>query len=199
MTRTLEPAPPLALNLRSVTLSDAQFVSVVADNPELRLELTAQGELIVMSPTGGKTGRRNSRIIQRLLNWADGDGGGVVFDSSTGFTLPNGAKRSPDAAWVARARWEALSEAEQESFPPLAPDFVLELRSPTDNLIVLRAKLEEYMANGARLGWLLDPQERQVYVYRAGETVDVSSDPVVLDGEGVLEGFVLELHEVWEA
>lgn len=197
MTRTLEPAPPLALNLRSVALSDAQFAGVVADNPELRLELTAQGELIVTSPTGGKTGRRNSRILQRLLNWSDA-AGGVVFDSSTGFTLPNGAKRSPDAAWVERARWEALSESEQESFPPLAPDFVLELRSPTDNLAALQAKLEEYMANGARLGWLLDPQECRVFVYRPSEQVAVLSDPETLHGEGVLEGFMLELSEVWK-
>lgn len=194
-----EPASPLALNLRSVALSDAQFASVVADNPELRLELSAQGELIVMSPTGGSTGRRNSRIIQRLLNWSDGAGGGVVFDSSTGFTLPNGAKRSPDAAWVTSARWEALSEAEQETFPPLCPDFVIELRSPTDNLAVLKAKLEEYRENGARLGWLLDPQEQRAFVYRPGEAVEVFIKPEVLHGERVLQGFVLNVSEVWKA
>lgn len=200
---TTRPAAPLELNLRSVRLSDAQFASIAADNPEVRLELTTTGELIVMSPTGGKTGRRNSRIIQRLLNWSDSTknrtGGGVVFDSSTGFTLPSGAKRSPDAAWVRSARWEALTEVQQESFPPLCPDFVLELRSPTDNLAVLQAKLEEYRGNGARLGWLLDPQARQVFVYRPDEKVEALTDPKALSGGTVLPGFVLELSEVWEA
>lgn len=200
---TTRPAAPLELNLRSVGLSDAQFASIAADNPELRLELTSTGELIVMSPTGGKTGRRNSRIIQRLLNWSDSaknrTEGGVVFDSSTGFTLPSGAKRSPDAAWVTLTRWEALTEAQQESFPPLCPDFVLELRSPTDQLAVLQTKLKEYQGNGARLGWLLDPQARQVFVYRPDEKVEVLTDPESLSGGTVLPGFVLELSEVWEA
>lgn len=198
MTQTLESILPLALNLSAVPLNDTQFVHVVADNPELRLELTAQGELLVMSPTGGKTGRRNSRIIQRLLNWSDDRGGGIVFDSSTGFTLPNGAKRSPDAAWVTASRWRALSESEQESFPPLCPDFVLELRSATDNLATLEAKLAEYRDNGARLGWLLDPQTRQVWIYRPDQATEVLRDPEILEGEDVLAGFQLELREVWE-
>ena len=196
MTQTL-PTFPLALDLSAVPISDAQFARIVADNPELRLELSAQEELIVMSPTGGKTGRRNSRIIQRLLNWSDRGGGGTVFDSSTGFTLPNGAKRSPDAAWVTTARWGALSESEQESFPPLCPDFVLELRSPTDNFAVLEAKLAEYRDNGARLGWLLDPQTRQVQVYRPHQPPEVLAVET-LSGEDVLRGFRLELREVWE-
>ena len=131
------------------------------------------------------------------MGGGDGGAGGVVFDSSTGFTLPNGAKRSPDAAWVTLTRWKALTEAQQD-FPLLCPDFVLELRSPTDQLAVLQAELEEYRGNGARLGWLLDPQARQVSVYRPDEEVEVLTNPEALYGEAVLRGFVLE-SEVWEA
>ena len=196
MTQTLSMFP-LALNLSAVPISDSQFARIVADNPELRLELSAREELIVRSPTGGKTGRRNSRIIQRLLNWSDGGDEGTVFDSSTGFTLPNGAKRSPDAAWITAAHWGALSESEQESFPPLCPDFVLELRSPTDSLAVLEAKLAEYRDNGARLGWLLDPQTRQVQIYRPHQPPEVL-EVETLSGGDVLRGFTLELREVWE-
>ena len=196
MTQTLTPPASLALNLRSLRLSDEQFGRVAADNPELRLELTAEGELIVMPPTGAETGRRNSRITQRLLNWADG-AGGVVFDSSTCFTLPNGAKRSPDAAWIASERWNALSEREQDGFSPITPDFVLELRSATDALSVLEAKLAEYLANGARLGWLIDPQTRRVHVYRPGGAVAVLENPEVVSGEDVLVGFELRLPEIW--
>ena len=196
MTQTLTPPASLALNLRALNLSEAQFGRVAADNPELRLELTSEGELIVMPPTGGKTGRRNSRITQRLMNWSD-NAGGVAFDSSTCFTLPNGAKRSPDAAWVTSERWAALSEREQESFPPLCPDFVLELRSPTDTLSVLGAKLEEYITGGARLGWLLDPQTRRVHIYRPGQAAEVLENPDVVSGEDVLRGFELKVLEVW--
>ena len=149
-----------------------------------------------MPPTGGRTGRRNSRITQRLMNWSD-NAGGVAFDSSTCFTLPNGAKRSPDAAWVTSERWAALSEREQESFPPLCPDFVLELRSPTDSLNVLEAKLTEYITSGARLGWLLDPQTRRVHIYRPGQAAEVLENPDVVSGEDVLKGFELQVLEVW--
>ena len=196
MTQTLTPPASLALNLRALNLSEAQFGRVAADNPELRLELTAEGELIVMPPTGVETGRRNSRITQRLLNWADG-AGGVAFDSSTCFTLPNGAKRSPDAAWITRERWAALSDREQEGFSPVTPDFVLELRSPTDSLKVLEAKLGEYITGGARLGWLLDPQTRRVHVYRPGQAAEVLENPDVVNGEDVLQGFELRVLEVW--
>lgn len=196
MTHTLTPPASLALNLRSLRLDDEQFGRVAADNPELRLELTAEGELIVMPPTGGRTGRRDSRITQRLMNWTDG-AGGVAFDSSTCFTLPNGAKRSPDAAWITRERWNTLNEKEQEGFSPVTPDFVLELRSATDSLGVLEAKLAEYLANGSRLGWLIDPQTRRVHVYRPGQAAEVLENPEVVSGEDVLAGFELKLLEVW--
>ena len=201
MTQTLTPPASLAVNLRALELSEAQFERVAADNPELRLELTAEGELIVMPPTGGRTGHRNLRIGYRLQGWSEnpGDGidGGLAFDSSTCFTLPNGAKRSPDAAWVTSERWAALSEREQESFPPLCPDFVLELRSPTDSLKVLEAKLGEYITGGARLGWLLDPQTRRVHIYRPGQAAEVLENPDVVNGEDVLQGFELKVLEVW--
>ena len=196
MTQTLTPPASLAVNLRALELSETQFERVAADNPELRLELTAEGELIVMPPTSVETGRRNSRITQRLLNWADG-AGGVVFDSSTGFTLPNGAKRSPDAAWIRSERYDALTKTQKEGFALITPDFVLELRSPTDSLNVLEAKLTEYITSGARLGWLLDPQTRRVHVYRPGQAAEVLENPDVVNGEDVLQGFELRVLEVW--
>src|SRR5262249_4391081 len=135
-------------------------------NAELQIERSADGEIIIMPPTGAETGRRNAEITAQLVTWAKRDGRGVAFDSSTGFLLPNGAERSPDAAWVARRRWDALTAEERERFAPLCPDFVLELRSPNDALEDMKTKMVEYMACGARLGWLIDPEERRVHVYR---------------------------------
>ena len=148
---------PLTLNVKSAALTDEQFYHLCADNRELRLELTASGELVIRSPTGAKTGRRNARLTRRLDTWAEKNNTGVTFESSTGFTLPNGAKRSPDASWMRRERWESLTEKQQEDFVPLCPDFVVELRSPKDRLSSLQRKMEEYSANGAQLGRLIDP------------------------------------------
>jgi Uma2 family endonuclease len=187
----------LTLNIQSMPLTDAQFYELCRDNPELRLELTAQKELVIMSPTGSLTGWRNSKVNQRLANWAEKDGRGLTFDSSTGFTLPNGAKRSPDAAWVRRDRWNALSEEEQEGFAPFCPDFVVELRSANDNLSTLQDKMVEYMENGAQLGWLLDAQHKRVYVYRPGQSVQALDDSTKISDEDVLPGFVLDLSEIW--
>ncbi len=194
-----EPAlpPVLVLNARSLDLSGSRFIDLCRDNGELRLELTAKGELIVMPPTGSLTGARNARILQRLANWADSDGTGVVFDSSTGFTLPNGARRSPDAAWVARDRWLALTAEEQNDFAPLCPDFVVELRSASDRLDLLQAKMAEYVANGARLGWLIDPMAKQVQVYRSEQPVEWLDAPESLAGDPVLPGFILRTDEIW--
>ena len=191
--------PPylLQLNIQALDLTDAQFDRLCHDNPDLRLELTAQRTLVIMSPTGSKTGWRNSKLNQRLANWAEQDGTGLAFDSSTGFTLPNGAKRSPDAAWVRRARWEALSEEQQEGLAPLCPDFVVELRSPDDRLVILQEKMEEYIANGAQLGLLLDPSTRRVYIYHPQSPVEVLEDPATLSGDPVLPGFVFNPHEIW--
>jgi len=193
----LDDEEPLTLNVSSAGLTDAQFYQLCADNPELRLELTAKRELLIMSPTGGKTGRRNARLTERLARWAEEDATGVTFDSSTGFTLPNGAKRSPDASWVKRERWESLSEEQQEGFVPLCPDFVVELRSRRDRLATLQAKLEEYVENGARLGWLIDPAVKRVYVYEPGKAVERLEKPESLSGEPVLRGFRFDVSEGW--
>lgn len=196
----VEAAPPLEtafrLNLQSITLTDEQFYHLCQDNPELRLELTAQKELVIMLPTGTKTGWRNSKLNQRLANWAEENGTGLTVDSSTGFTLPNGAKRSPDAAWIAYERWQALSPQQQEGFAPLCPDFVAELRSPNDLLATLQNKMVEYAQNGARLGWLIDPLERRVYIYGAGSAFETLDNPGTISGDPVLPGFVFNLSEI---
>jgi Uma2 family endonuclease len=180
-----------------VIVNDAQFNLLCQENPALRLELTAQKELVIMPPTGSKTGWRNSSFNSDLVVWAKQDGTGLVFDSSTLFTLPNGAKRSPDASWVKRERWEALTDAQQEGFAPLCPDFVAELRSRTDRLSDLQEKMQEYVDNGACLGWLIDPVEKRVHVYRPGQPVDVLDDPISVSGDPILSGFVLNVRELW--
>jgi Uma2 family endonuclease len=187
----------LSVNLQSIRLTDEQFYRLCKDNPELRLELTAEGELIVTSPTGSKTGLRNSRLTTQLGKWARAQGGGVAFDSSTGFALPNGAKRSPDASWLSAERWNALTPEEQDGFAPLCPDFVVELRSPRDALEALKAKMSEYLDNGACLGWLVDPIEKRVYIYRPGESVECLETPGRVTGDPTLPGFVLDLNEIW--
>ena len=188
---------PVKINVQAVQLTDEQFMLLCRENPDLRLELTAQHELVIMPPTGSKTGWRNSKLTQRLANWAETDGTGLAFDSSTGFRLPNGAKRSPDGAWLRRARWEALTEAQQNGFAPLCPDFVVELRSQQDRLATLQEKMQEYLATGARLGWLIDPLEKRVHIYRPKRAVEIRDDPASLDGEAVLPGFVLNVRELW--
>jgi Uma2 family endonuclease len=192
---------PLVLHFSPVMkkMSEQEFYEFCRLNPDLSLELTSEGDLIIMPPTGGKSGLRNAILITRLTTWALEDKSGLAFDSSTAFTLPNGAKRSPDFAWVGNERWDALTEEEQERFPPLCPDFVVELRSRTDTLKNLREKMEEYMANGAQLGWLIDPQERRVYVYRPGAVaVEQLDDPRAVSGEPLLRGLELELQEIWD-
>ena len=150
-----------------------------------------------MPPTGSKTGWRNSNMNSDLVVWAKRDGTGVVFDSSSLFTLPNGAKRSPDASWVKRERWEALTDAQQEGFAPLCPDFVVELRSRTDRLSDLQEKMQEYIDNSARLGWLIDPVGKRVYVYRPGQSIEVLDNPITVSGDPVLPNFVLNVRELW--
>ena len=188
---------PLKLNIQAAHLSDEQFLQLCRENPELRIELNAQGELVIMPPTGMKTGRRNIKISHRLNAWAEIDSSGVAFDSSTMFTLPNGAKRSPDASWIKRERWEALTEEQQEGIGPFCPDFVVELRSPSDRVSVLQEKMQEYIDNGARLGWLTDPIGKRVYVYHSGQPVEQLDDPETLSGNLVLPGFVLYVRELW--
>ncbi|MEG4625807.1 Uma2 family endonuclease [Microcoleus sp. w1-18aA5] len=180
-----------------LTVTHEQFVELAIANRELQLERTAQGELIVNPPTGGETGYRNSDLNGQLWLWNRQTKLGKTFDSSTGFHLPNGADRSPDAAWVRQERWDGLTPKQKESFIPLCPDFVVELRSKTDNMEPLRAKMKEYMNNGARLGWLIDRKNKKVEIYRPSQDVEVLENPISLSGEDVLPGFVLDLTEVW--
>ncbi|NEO64879.1 MAG: Uma2 family endonuclease [Moorea sp. SIO4G2] len=205
---------PLTLDLRPVLrLTHREFEKIAVANRDLRLELTADGELIVMPPTGGNTGRRNADITYQLQAWNRQTQLevrpvanlirqrkahlGEVFDSSTVFQLPNGAGRSPDTAWVSSDRWNSLSLEEQESFPPLCPDFVIELRSKTDSLTSLQNKMLEYMDNGCRLGWLINYQNQQVEIYRSGQAKEILQSPQILSGEEVLPGFRLDLKLIW--
>jgi Uma2 family endonuclease len=192
-----EPTAPFTLNVRETRLTEEQFMRLCQENRDLRFELTAQGELVIMPPAGSETGHRNSTLTLRVAGWAETDGTGLVFDSSTGFTLPNGAIRSPDASWVKQERWAALTQDQREKFAPLCPDFVVELRSPTDRLPVLQEKMQEYMANGARLGWLIDPLDKRVYAYRPDQPVESLDNPTTLSGDPVLPNFVLHVRELW--
>jgi Uma2 family endonuclease len=193
-------AVPIVLHFGSwlQQMDNHAFFAFCQRNRDWRIERTSEGDLIITPPTGGTTGRTSFNLAVAFGVWAKADGAGVGFDSSTGFTLPNGAERSPDLAWVRRHRWEALSEEEQAEFPPLCPDFVVEIRSPSDRLSTLQAKMQEYIDNGAQLGWLLDPQEKNVYVYRPHAPIEVLTQPVTLSGEPLLPGFVLLLADVWE-
>ena len=195
--RAAHPPGALALNFRAIDMTDEQLVRFCADNRDLRIELTAERELIVMPPANMTTGWQNARLSARLCLWTERDGAGLCFDSSAGFTLPNGAVRSADAAWMARERWEALGEAERHGFSRIVPDFVAELRSPSDSLATLQAKMAEYLENGVRLGWLIDPLRRRVHVYRPGQPVETLEDPETVSGETVLPGFTLDLRDVW--
>ena len=195
------PSKPLWLHLPhhlALQVTPEQFAALAAANRELHLERTATGKLIVNPPTGGNTGHRNLSISTQLGNWFEAnDTLGRAFDSSTGFELPNGANRSPDAAWVSQARWDALTPEQQDSFIPLCPDFVVELRSKNDTLKDLRGKMEEYRENGAKLGWLIDPKHKRVEIYRPGQAVEVLEHPSDLSGETVLPGFSLSLKRIW--
>jgi Uma2 family endonuclease len=178
-------------------MNDDEFYEFCRQHEDLKIELTSEGDLVITPPTGGETGRRNFSLTVTFGNWVEADGTGEGFDSSTIFKLPNGAKRSPDVAWVERSPWEALTDEERERIPPLCPDFVIELRSRTDSLKALQDKMEEYISNGARLGWLIDPQERKVHVYRPQAPVEILNDPGSVSGEPVLPGCVLPVSRLW--
>lgn len=188
----------LTLNLHPVLeLTDDQFYELCQANRDLRLERTATGKIIIMPPAGGETGNRNIEISFQVQAWSRQNDLGIAFDSSTGFKLPNGAERSPDASWVKRDRWNNLSIEQKRKFPPLCPDFVIELRSETDAIKVLRLKMQEYIDNGAKLGWLIDPKTQNVEIYRLGKPVEVVQNPAVLSGEDILPGFVLNLNSIF--
>ncbi|MGK7935796.1 MAG: Uma2 family endonuclease [Xenococcaceae cyanobacterium] len=178
-----------------------QFDQLVQAEQLARMELTKDGELIVMSPTGGTAGKKNRRLTQQIGIWTDRDGTGEAFDSSTIFVLPNGARRSPDVSWVQLERWNRLTQAQQDGFPPIVPDFVIELVSPSDlknqRYEDLQAKMQEYLDNGVRLGWLIEPSAKTVEIYRIGQQVEIVNNPQTLSGEDILPGFVLNLSEIF--
>ncbi len=183
----------IVLNLHNVDLTEEQFDHLCQENQDWKLERTAKGELIIMSPVGGRSGNREADLITDLNIWNRQTKLGIVFSSSTIFRLPNGGDRSPDVAWIRLDRWDALTPEKQEAFPPICPDFVIELRSRTDAIGPLRAKMQEYLNSGLRLGWLINPQEQQVEIYRPNSPVEIIPLPASLSGEDVLPGFVLEL------
>ena len=188
----------ITINFNNVmNLTDDQFYQLCRDNPDVKLERNQWGELILMSPTGGETGSCNSEINAEFVIWNRKTKLGKVFDSSTCFKLPNGCDRSPDLSWIQLERWNSLSEQQREKFPPIAPDFVLELMSPSDGLSDIQEKMQEYMAAGVKLGWLLK-RSRQVEIYRQGQAVEVLNSPPSLSGEEVLPAFILDLSVVWE-
>ena len=188
---------PLVMRVQpAVELNADTFFHITQLNKDLRMELSAEGDLIVMPPAGGNTGHRNADLTAQFVVWNRQGRRGKVFDSSTGFRLPNGAVRSPDVSWASKERLADLNETQMDKFPPICPEFVLELRSPTDRLSVIREKMQEYLENGAELGWLIDPQEKRLYVFTT-EGVEEFREPESLTGTGVLAGFVLELSEIW--
>jgi Uma2 family endonuclease len=178
-------------------LGPDQFQALCAANPEVKLELNANGELVIMSPTGGETGAWNAELNADLVIWNRQTQRGKTFDSSTGFSLPNGAQRSPDAAWIPLEKWNALTPEQQRGFLPLCPDFVMELLSPSDSWIQGMEKMKEYMESGCRLGWLIDPRGQRVAIYRTGKPVEIVGAPPSLSGEDVLEGLVIDIEALW--
>jgi Uma2 family endonuclease len=195
---TLEISPVVMRLQPVIEMTDDQFYQLCQLNQDLRIERTAIGELIIMPPVGGEGSKRNADLTIDLGLWNRQTKLGIVFDSSGGFKLPNGAERSPDAAWVRLDQWNTLTPQQKKRFPPLCPDFIIELRSETDNLTVLQEKMQEYMANGCRLGWLIDPKTQKVEIYRPRQTGEILQSPTILSGEDVLPGFVLDLKSIFD-
>ncbi|WP_330204148.1 Uma2 family endonuclease [Cyanobacterium sp. Dongsha4] len=185
---------PLELELQ---LTDEQFFELCHKHKDLRFERNAQGDLIIMSPTGGLTGNRNADLIYQLIAWNRQKKLGKVFDSSTGFKLPNGSNRSPDASFITSKKWNNLTLEQQEKFLSLAPDFAIELKSPSDKLTNIQEKMQEYIDNGVKLGWLINPEKKEVEIYRQGQKKEVLNNPKILLGEDVLPDFVLDLTEIF--
>jgi Uma2 family endonuclease len=189
---------PFAVSFPAIAkLGKAEFYAFCQANPELRIEQTATGEVVIMSPASSATGNRNFNLVSQLGIWAEKDGTGLGFDSSTGFTLPNGATRSPDAAWMRREKWDSLTAEEKDSFAPICPDFVIELRSKSDSLKTLQAKLEEYIENGVALAWLIDCQNHTVHIYRPQQTPQILENPETVSADPELQGFTLALAKIW--
>lgn len=197
LTEQLPDYVPTVFDFSPLRLTDEQFESLCRNHPELNLEMSAEGELIIVPPTLPYTGEKNADLLTDVNNWARKDKTGIVFDSSSLFTFPNGAKRSPDVSWAAREKWGNLSEAEKKRFSRFVPDFVIELRSSSDSLKTLKKKMAEYIANGVRLGWLIDPENKTVHVYRENGEVEALENPETISGENVLPGFQLNVREIW--
>ena len=192
------PSAPLTIHfpwIKSMTIQE--FHEFCLANRNLRIERTAKGEVIIMPPAFSDTGNRNFNIAVQLGTWANQDGTGLGFDSSAGFTLPNGATRSPDASWISLSRWNNQSDEQKASFAPICPDFVIELRSSSDRLNDLQEKMQEYLMNGILLGWLIDRKNRRVYIYRPNQEVEILDNPETVKGDPELPGFVLQMAKIW--
>jgi Uma2 family endonuclease len=200
MTQTLSSTENIPLKLQmspAIDMTNEQFFAFCQQNRDYRIERNATGEIIIMPPTGSETGNRNFDLIVQLGIWIRENGTGIGFDSSAGFTLPNGAMRASDAAWIKLEKWHTLTLEQQQKFAPICPDFIIELRSPSDNLQPLKDKLQEYIDNGISLGWLIDRKNRKVYIYRPNSEVECLDNPATLSGESILPGFVLQLSTIW--
>ena len=193
-------ADDVVINLDAILkhISDEEFFEMCRQNPDMRLEMTKEGDVIFMPPTGGETSTHNFSLIVRFGIWAEKDGTGIGFESNALFVLPDGAKRSPDMAWIKLERWNQLPAAERKSFPHICPDFVMELRSPTDSLKAVKEKMAEYLENGAQLGWLIDPKQKKVYIYQPDTEVIELDHPASISGEPLLKGFTLDLTRYFD-
>ena len=187
----------LTIDIEAINLSDEQFFQLCQKNRDLKFERNAKGDLIIMPPTGGETGKRNAGITSQLWLWNQQYKLGIAFDSSTGFKLPSGANRSPDASWIPLQKWQSLTPSQQQKFLPLAPDFVIELLSPTDTLEDTQKKMQEYLENGTKLGWLINPKKKQIEVYRQGKETEILDNPQNISGENILPDFQLDLELIW--
>ncbi len=188
---------PLEINCDSLQMTDEQFFQLCQDNRDLRFERNSNGDILIMPPTGGETGNRNIEIAYQVQAWSRQNKLGIAFDSSAGFKLPNKADRSPDSSWIPLEKWNNLTPQQRQKFLPLCPDFVIELRSPSDSLKTLQNKMIEYLENGTKLGWLINPKAKQVEIYREGKDVEILDNPRTLSGEDVLPDFVLDLELIW--
>ncbi|MEG4518964.1 Uma2 family endonuclease [Microcoleus sp. AT9b-C5] len=200
MTQTISLTENIPLKLQmspAIDMTDEQFFAFCQQNRDYRIERNATGEITIMPPTGSETGNRNFDLIVQLGIWTRQNGTGIGFDSSAGFTLPNGAMKSSDAAWIKLEKWQTLTPEQQQKFAPICPDFIIELRSPSDNLQPLKDKLQEYINNGVSLGWLIDRKNRKVYIYRPNSEVECLDNPATLSGESILPEFVLQLSTIW--
>lgn len=193
----LEILPMVLQMLPNMVMTDDQFFDFCQLNRHFRIERNQIGDLFIMSPTDSETGQRNFNLIGELGIWTKQDGTGVGFGSSGGFTLPNGAVRSPDAAWIKRTKWEIIPADKRKKFAPICPEFVVELRSENDSLSTLKEKMQEYIDNGTQLAWLIDRKQRKVFIYRPNCGVAELDSPQTLNGEDILPGFVLDLSEIW--